>query len=303
MIRQRTILRNISFEGLALHSGKLVSVEICPAEVDQGVVFRRTDLDPPKDIRVTNCKVTGTQLASTISENNIKMSTVEHMVAALAGLGIDNILVKVCGPELPILDGSSAIFVHLLKTAGCREQRGRKKFIEVLKPIKVEEGDKWAMLEPYFGFKLNFTVDFDHPAVNEKNSMVDIDFKNSSFVEDISRARTFGFMSDIGNLLNKNLVVGGGLDNAIVLNDRKIVNKGGLRTDNELAMHKALDAIGDLYLKGFPLLGSYRAYKSGHALNNKLIRELTTDSDSWRYRTFSSLKDAPLAWSRQWSWV
>jgi len=303
LLRQRTVLRKVRFEGIGLHSGKLIRTQICPADADQGVVFRRVDVLPNRDIRLTKCKVAGTQLASTISQNNAEISTVEHMVAALSGLGIDNVLVKVWGEEIPILDGSSAIFVHLLKSAGCREQKKAKKFIQINRTIRVSDGDKWAMLEPYFGFKLNFVVDFSHPAINKNNKRVEVDFEKMSFVNDIARARTFGFLNDIGYLLKNNFARGGGLDNAVVLSETGIVNRDGLRLENELAMHKALDAIGDLYLIGYPMLGHYSAFKSGHNLNNKLIRKLVTDKDSWSFRTFNDLKEAPRAWAKQWSWI
>ncbi len=303
LLRQRTILRSVSFEGIGLHSGELIRTEICPAEPNMGVIFRRVDIVPNRDISLSNCKVTGTQLASTISENNIEISTVEHLVAALSGLGIDNVLVKVSGKEIPILDGSAAIFVYLLKTAGCREQNCAKKFITINRPVKVSDGEKWAMLEPYFGFKLNFVVDFTHPIINKNNRMVNVDFERMSFVKDIARARTFGFLNDIGSLLKNNLARGGGLDNAVVLSKTGILNREGLRSENELAMHKALDAIGDLYLTGYPMLGSYSAFKSGHALNNKLIRKLARESDTWSFRSFDNLRRAPLAWAKQWSWI
>ncbi len=303
LLRQRTILRNVNFEGIGLHSGKLIRTEICPAAPNKGITFRRIDIVPSAEISLSNCKVTGTQLASTISENNIDISTVEHLVAALSGLGIDNVLIKVSGEEIPILDGSAAIFVHLLKSAGCREQDSAKKFITINRTVRVSDGEKWAMLEPYFGFKLNFVVDFTHPIINKNNRMVDVDFERMSFVKDIARARTFGFLNDIGNLLKNNLARGGGLDNAIVLSKTGIINREGLRSDNELAMHKALDAIGDLYLTGYPMLGSYSAFKSGHALNNKLIKKLVRDDDAWSFRSFDNLREAPLAWAKQWSWM
>ena len=303
MLRQRTILRKVCFEGIGLHSGELIRIEICPAEPDTGVTFRRIDIVPNRDISLSNCKVTGTQLASTISENNTEISTVEHLVAALSGLGIDNVLVKVSGKEIPILDGSAAIFVYLLKSAGCREQNSAKKFITINRTVRVSDGEKWAMLEPYFGFKLNFVVDFTHPIINKNNRMVNVDFERMSFVKDIARARTFGFLSDIGSLLKNNLARGGGLDNAVVLSKTGVLNREGLRSENELAMHKALDAIGDLYLTGYPMLGSYSAFKSGHALNNKLIRKLEREDDTWSFRSFDNLRRAPLAWAKQWSWI
>ena len=243
-----------------------------------------------------------TNLASTISEKGVNVSTVEHFVAALSGLGIDNILVELDGPEVPIMDGSSATFVYLLKTAGFKEQSNSKKFFEVLEPVTVSEDDKWARVDPFFGFKLDFIVDFPHPLLDKKNKRALIDFESMIFSEEIARARTFGFITDVDMLRQKNLALGGGLDNAIVMDKSKILNKEGLRLPNELVMHKALDAIGDLYLIGGPILGYYSAYKSGHALNNKLVRTLLSNSALWRTRSFSSLREAPNAWSRQWSW-
>ncbi|OUV03490.1 MAG: UDP-3-O-[3-hydroxymyristoyl] N-acetylglucosamine deacetylase [Betaproteobacteria bacterium TMED82] len=302
MLRQRTIQRKVEASGIGLHSGKLVKLRLLPAGVDQGVVFRRVDLEPRQDVKVKNAEVVSTNLASTISEKGVNVSTVEHFVAALSGLGIDNILVELDGPEVPIMDGSSATFVYLLKTAGFKEQSNSKKFFEVLEPVTVSEDDKWARVDPFFGFKLDFIVDFPHPLLDKKNKRALIDFESMIFSEEIARARTFGFITDVDMLRQKNLALGGGLDNAIVMDKSKILNKEGLRLPNELVMHKALDAIGDLYLIGGPILGYYSAYKSGHALNNKLVRTLLSNSALWRTRSFSSLREAPNAWSRQWSW-
>ncbi len=302
MLRQRTIQRKVEATGLGLHSGKLVKLIISPAEVDRGIIFRRTDLIPTKDINVYNASVTGTNLASTISENEVDISTVEHFIAAVSGLGIDNIMVEVNGSEIPIMDGSASTFVYLLKTAGIKEQTKSKKFIEIINTVRVSNGDKWAKIDPYFGFKLDFVVDFSHPILNKTNRRVLIDFEKTIFSEEIARARTFGFISDVDFLREKNLALGGGLDNAVVLDQYKILNKQGLRQPNELVMHKALDAIGDLFLIGYPILGSYSAFKSGHALNNKLVKNLVRKTNNWRIRSFDSLQDAPEAWSRQWSW-
>ena len=302
MLRQRTIQRKVEASGIGLHSGKLVKLRLLPAGVDQGVVFRRVDLEPRQDVKVKNAEVVSTNLASTISEKGVNVSTVEHFVAALSGVGIDNILVELDGPEVPIMDGSSATFVYLLKTAGFKEQSNSKKFFEVLEPVTVSEDDKWARVDPFFGFKLDFIVDFPHPLLDKKNKRALIDFESMIFSEEIARARTFGFITDVDMLRQKNLALGGGLDNAIVMDKSKILNKEGLRLPNELVMHKALDAIGDLYLIGGPILGYYSAYKSGHALNNKLVRTLLSNSALWRTRSFSSLREAPNAWSRQWSW-
>jgi len=302
VLRQRTLQRKVSAAGIGLHSGKLIWITIKPSEVDTGVTFRRNDLLPVRDIRVSAARVINTNLASTIEERGVSISTVEHLMAALSGLGIDNILVEISGPEIPIMDGSAASFVYLLKSAGIKEQNKSKEFIEIIKPIMVIEGDKWAKLEPFFGFRLNFTIDFSHPVVSDSGQRASIDFETTSFSEEIARARTFGFVNDVETLRKKGLALGGGLDNAIVLDDFKILNKGGLRQSNEFAMHKALDAIGDLHLLGNTILGAYSAFKSGHALNNKLIREIQKEKNSWRIRSFSSLSKAPLAWSKQWAW-
>ena len=302
MLRQRTLQREVTAAGIGLHSGELIWITIKPSEVNTGVTFRRKDLSPIKDVRVSVAKVVSTNLASTIDEDGVSVSTVEHLMAALSGLGIDNVLVEVTGSEIPIMDGSASSFVYLLKSAGIKEQVESKKFVEITKPISVREGDKWAKLEPFFGFKLDFVIDFSHPAVNETGQRVSIDFETTSFSEEIARARTFGFLSDVVALRGKGLALGGGLDNAIVLDDVKILNKGGLRQSNEFVMHKALDAIGDLHLLGNPILGAYSAFKSGHALNNALINQIRREKDFWQIRSFSSLSKAPLAWSKQWAW-
>ncbi len=302
MLRQRTLQREVKAAGIGLHSGKLIWIFLKPSEVNSGVIFKRRDLDPPKEISVKSAKVTNTHLASTISENDVKISTVEHLLAAISGLGIDNVLVELTGDEVPIMDGSASSFVYLLKSAGIKDQAEPKKFIELTKKVEVSDGDKWARLEPYFGFKLNFIIDFSHPAVDDTGQSVTVDFELTSFTDEIARARTFGFVKDVDEMREKGLALGGGLDNAIVLDDNKILNKSGLRQPNEFVMHKALYAIGDLHLIGKPILASYSAFKSGHSLNNKLIRTMQDNKDCWRIRSFESLSDAPIAWSRQWSW-
>lgn len=281
----------------------LVNLCLKPAPENHGIVFRRTDLNPPRDIQSRAGAVGDTRMASTLSEGDAKVATVEHLMSALSGLGIDNALIEVDAAEIPIMDGSAAAFVYLLRSAGVNEQRVPKKFVEVLKPIEVRDGEKWARLDPFFGFRLQFTIDFDHPAVNETGQEVSIDFANTSFVDDIARARTFGFMSDVDMLRSKGLALGGGLDNAIVMDEVRVLNEGALRQPDEFAMHKALDAIGDLYLLGNPLLASYRAFKSGHALNNQLLRSLMNTQGAWRETTFEDLEHAPVAWARQWSWI
>lgn len=281
----------------------LVNLCLKPAPENHGIVFRRTDLNPPRDIQSRAGAVGDTRMASTLSEGDAKVATVEHLMSALSGLGIDNAVIEVDAAEIPIMDGSAAAFVYLLRSAGVNEQRVPKKFVEVLKPIEVRDGEKWARLDPFFGFRLQFTIDFDHPAVNETGQEVSIDFANTSFVDDIARARTFGFMSDVDMLRSKGLALGGGLDNAIVMDEVRVLNEGALRQPDEFAMHKALDAIGDLYLLGNPLLASYTAFKSGHALNNQLLRSLMDTQGASRETTFEDLEHAPIAWARQWSWI
>ena len=302
MLKQRTLRNSIKAVGIGLHTGKNINMELIPSDVNTGINFIRTDVDENLIIPAIAENVGDTSLSTALVKDDVKISTIEHLLSAIAGLGVDNCLVKVDGPEVPIMDGSASSFVYLLKSAGINEQVESKKFVEITKPIKVTEGDKWAKLEPFFGFKLNFVIDFSHPAVNETGQRVSIDFETTSFSEEIARARTFGFLSDVVALRGKGLALGGGLDNAIVLDDVKILNKGGLRQSNEFVMHKALDAIGDLHLLGNPILGAYSAFKSGHALNNALINQIRKEKDFWQIRSFSSLSKAPLAWSKQWAW-
>lgn len=302
MLRQRTLAGPVTAEGLGLHSGARVRLRLCPGGVDTGIVFCRSDLPEPNTITSRAAAVGDTRMASTVSEGTVRVATVEHLMSALSGLGVDNCRVEVDAAEIPIMDGSAASFVYLVKSAGLVEQPAPKRFVEVLRPIEVRDGDKWARLDPYMGFRLTFRIDFQHPAVDQTEQEVTVDFAEHSFHEEIARARTFGFVKDVDFLRSRGLALGGALDNAIVLDDSRILNKGGLRQDDEFAMHKALDAIGDLYLLGRPLLASYSAHKSGHGLNNVLLRALLEQEDAWRERTFDSLADAPSAWARQWSW-
>ncbi|MEY3970291.1 MAG: hypothetical protein RL617_1304 [Pseudomonadota bacterium] len=303
MLRQRTLQSPVTAEGIGLHSGQRVRLGLFPSPPDSGIVFRRIDLPAPNEITSQAAAVGDTRMASTLAAGDVKVSTVEHLMSALSGLGVDNLLVEVDAAEIPIMDGSAASFVHLVRSAGLKEQDRPKRFVEVLEPIEVRDGDKWARLEPYFGFRLDFTIDFKHPAVDQTGQEVRVDFEGTSFVEEIARARTFGFVRDVEYLRSKGLALGGSLENAIVLDDHRILNKGGLRQPNEFAMHKALDAIGDLYLLGRPLMAAYRAFKSGHALNNQLLRALVERPNAWRERSFENLSQAPAAWSRQWSWA
>jgi UDP-3-O-[3-hydroxymyristoyl] N-acetylglucosamine deacetylase len=303
MLRQRTLLSEVQAEGLGLHSGQRVRLGLKPAPADHGIVFRRTDLPVPNEVRADAAAVGDTQMASTVSEGPVKISTVEHLMSALSGLGIDNLLIEVSAPEIPIMDGSAASFVHLVRSAGVQEQSAPKRFVEVTAPIEVREGDKWARLEPYFGFRLDFTIDFQHPAIDQTGQEVHIDFAQTDFQSVIARARTFGFMRDVDFLRSRGLALGGSMDNAIVLDETRVLNPEGLRRPDEFAMHKALDAIGDLYLLGRPLMARYSAYKSGHGLNNQLLRALLAQPSHWQERAFDELSDAPLAWARQWSWA
>ncbi|MEY4014491.1 MAG: UDP-3-O-[3-hydroxymyristoyl] N-acetylglucosamine deacetylase [Pseudomonadota bacterium] len=303
MLRQRTLLSEVQAEGLGLHSGQRVRLGLRPAPADHGIVFRRTDLPAPNEVRADAAAVGDTQMASTVSEGAVKVSTVEHLMSALSGLGIDNLLIEVSAPEIPIMDGSAASFVHLIRSAGVQEQSAPKRFVEVTAPIEVRDGDKWARLEPYFGFRLDFTIDFQHPAIDQTGQEVHIDFAQTDFQSVIARARTFGFMRDVDFLRARGLALGGSMDNAIVLDETRVLNPEGLRRPDEFAMHKALDAIGDLYLLGRPLMARYSAYKSGHGLNNQLLRALISKPEHWQERAFDELSEAPLAWARQWSWA
>lgn len=303
MLRQRTLRSLVQAEGLGLHSGQRVRLGLRPAPADHGIVFRRTDLPEPNEVRADAAAVGDTQMASTVSEGAVKISTVEHLMSALSGLGIDNLVVEVDAPEIPIMDGSAASFVHLARSAGVQEQAAPKRFVEVLETIEVREGDKWARLEPYFGFRLDFTIDFQHPAIDRTGQEVHIDFAETDFQSVIARARTFGFMRDVDFLRSRGLALGGSMDNAIVLDETRVLNPEGLRRPDEFAMHKALDAIGDLYLLGRPLMARYSAFKSGHSLNNRLLRTLMGHPSAWRSRDFDQLDAAPQAWSRQWSWA
>ena len=303
MLRQRTLKSPVRVQGIGLHSGEPVRLGLLPAPADHGVVFRRSDLAPPNEIASRAASVGDTRMASTLALGEVLIATVEHLMSALSGMGIDNLVVEVDAAEIPIMDGSAATFVHLIRSSGVEEQTQPKRFLEVLRPVEVHDGDKWARLEPYFGFRLYFTIDFRHPVVDQTGQEVSVDFEKNTFAQEIARARTFGFARDVDQLRASGLALGGSLDNAIVMDDHRILNPGGLRQPNEFAMHKALDAIGDLYLLGQPLMAAYRAFKSGHALNNQLLRALLSQTDAWRERSFEDLADAPPAWSRQWSWA
>ncbi|CAN5701873.1 UDP-3-O-acyl-N-acetylglucosamine deacetylase [soil metagenome] len=283
--------------GVGLHSGQRVELTLRPAAPDSGIVFRRVDLPEPVDIAMTADAVTDTRLASTVSNGGAKVQTIEHLMSACAGLGIDNLVIDITADEVPILDGSASSFVFLLQSAGIELQNAPRRFIKVIRPVEVREGEganvKWARLEPFHGFKLSFEIDFDHRVVDSTGQRVEFDLGSGSYSRDIARARTFGFTKEVEYMRSKGLALGGGLDNAIVMDDTKVLNAGGLRYDDEFVKHKILDAMGDLYVVGRPLLASYSAFRSGHAMNNKLLRELMAHPESFEIVTFDDEKRAP----------
>jgi UDP-3-O-[3-hydroxymyristoyl] N-acetylglucosamine deacetylase len=295
MIKQRTLKNTIRATGVGLHSGDKVYLTLHPAEPNAGISFRRVDLDEPVTINATPENVGETMLSTTLVKEGVKVSTVEHLLSALAGLGIDNAVVDVSAAEVPIMDGSAGPFVFLLQSAGVVEQDAPKRYIRIKKQIRVEEDDKWAAFEPFDGFKVTFSIDFDHPAFPGHLKTSVMDFSSTTFVKEVSRARTFGFMKDIEFLRENNLALGGSLDNAIVVDDDKILNEDGLRYADEFVKHKILDAIGDLYLLGHSLIGEYKGFKSGHALNNKLLLSLLDNPDAWEKISFDNDEDAPIA--------
>ncbi|GAB3310646.1 UDP-3-O-acyl-N-acetylglucosamine deacetylase [Haliea atlantica] len=297
MIRQRTLRNAIQATGIGLHTGDKVYLNLCPAPVNTGIVFRRTDLDPVVEIPARAENVVETTLSTTLCANGEKVSTVEHLMAAMAGLGIDNAYVDVSASEVPIMDGSAGPFVFLIQSAGIEEQAVAKKFIRIKRPLVVEDGDKRASFLPFDGFKVSFTIDFDHPVFRDRSPHAEIDFSTSSFVKQVSRARTFGFMHEIEYLRSRGLARGGSVDNAIVVDEYRILNQDGLRYDDEFVRHKILDAIGDLYLMGYSLIGEFRAYKSGHALNNAVVRSLIAQPDSWEMVTFEDEASAPISYA------
>ncbi len=297
MIAQRTLKTLTKAVGVGLHSGQRVELTLRPAPPDTGIVFRRVDLAEPVEIPVTATSVTDTRLASTISHGKAKVHTIEHVMSACAGLGIDNLVIDITAEEVPILDGSAASFVYLLQSAGSVAQDAPRRFIRVLKAVEVREGEgrslKWARLEPYHGFKLSFQIEFDHPAVSATGQAVEFDLGSGQYSREIARARTFGFTRDVEMMRSHGLALGGGLDNAIVLDDYKVLNADGLRYQDEFAKHKILDAMGDLYIVGKPLLAAYSAYRSGHAMNNQLLRALLAQPDSYEIVSFDKDSQAP----------
>src|SRR5690348_11074456 len=296
MLGQRTLRNSIRATGVGLHTGTKVMMTVKPAPADQGILFRRIDLPQPIDIPARAENVGETTLGTTLVSNGARVSTVEHLLSAFAGLGIDNACVELTAAEVPIMDGSAGPFVFLLQAAGIEEQSAAKRFIRIKKPIEVRDGDKWARFEPFEGFKVNFEIEFDHPIFKRRLQHASMDFSTTSFLKEISRARTFGFMRDLETLRAHNLALGGTLDNAIVLDDVGVMNEDGLRYEDEFVKHKILDAIGDLYLLGHSLIGEFSGHKSGHALNNRLLRTLLADAASWEEVVFESYADAPISY-------
>ena len=297
MLRQRTLKTAIRATGVGLHTGEKVYMTLRPAAENTGIVFRRVDLDQPVDIPADPRLVGDTMLGTTLVKDGVKVATVEHLMSALAGLGIDNVHVDLSAPEVPIMDGSAGPFVFLLQSAGIEEQHAAKKFIRINRSIRVEDGDKWAELNPFNGFKVNFEVYFNHPVFNKISQQASIDFSSTSFLKEVSRARTFCFLRDVEALRERNLTLGGSMDNAIVLDDYRILNEDGLRYSNEFVIHKILDAIGDMYLLGRTLIGEFRAYKSGHELNNKLLRALLDAESAWDEVTFADPQKSPISYA------
>ena len=298
MIKQRTVRNIIRAKGVGLHTGQDVYLTLSPAPIDSGIIFRRVDLDPVIEIPAKAENVGETNMSSTIMKDGVKVSTVEHLLSAMAGLGIDNAYVDLSAPEVPIMDGSSGHFVFLLQSAGIHEQEAAKKFIRVKKKVSVVSEDKEASFAPFEGFKISFTIEFDHPVFKERPTQASVDFSSTSFVREVSRARTFGFMRQMDELRENNLALGVSLDNVIAVGDDHIVNEDGFRSNDEFVKHKMLDAIGDLYLLGYSLIGEYVGHKSGHELNNKLLRALLADPEAWELVTFDDVNNAPISYSQ-----
>lgn len=295
MVKQRTIKNVIRATGVGLHTGKKIYLTLRSAPANAGIIFRRIDLDEPVEIEAKPDNVGDTMLSTSLLKGDIKISTVEHLLSALAGFGIDNAYVDLSSDEVPIMDGSAGPFVFLIQSAGVEEQNAPKRLMRIKEKIIVKDGDKWAMLEPFEGFKVGFTIEFDHPMFHDGNCRAEIDFSTTSYVKEVSRARTFGFMRDVELLRENNLALGGSLNNAVVVDDYKILNEDGLRYEDECVKHKILDAIGDLYLLGHSLIGSFTGFKSGHALNNRLLRELLSRGSAWELVDFKDEADLPIS--------
>ena len=298
MIKQRTLKNAIRATGVGLHTGEKIYLTLRPAPLNSGIVFRRVDLPEPIEIKADPLHVTDTRMSTTLEQDGARISTVEHLMAAFAGLGIDNAIVDVTAAEVPIMDGSAGPFVFLLQSAGIEEQSAAKQFIRINKPVRIEDGDKWVSLEPWDGFKVSFSIDFDHPSLRKSTQTACVDFSTTSFVKEVSRARTFGFMRDLEMLRAAGLARGGGMDNAIVMDNFRVLNEDGLRYEDEFVKHKVLDAIGDLYLLGHPLIGSFSAHKSGHALNNKILRTLLQDQSAWELVSYDETDKAAISFMR-----
>lgn len=293
MLKQRTLKSLIRATGVGLHSGAKVTLVLRPAAPDTGIVFRRVDLPEPIELKADPLMVGDTRMASCLEVGGAKIGTIEHLMSALAGLGIDNLYIDVDAAELPIMDGSAAPFVFLLQSAGIEEQKAAKRFLRVKKSVEVKDGDKWARLDPYDGYRLSFSIDFKHPAVARTGAQVSIDFADNSYVREVARARTFGFTQDVEFMRDQGLALGGSLENAIVMDEYRVLNADGLRFADEFAKHKLLDAIGDLYIVGHPLLAAFSAHKSGHALNNQLLRALLADASAWEFVSYERAEEAP----------
>lgn len=296
MIKQRTLKTSIRTTGVGLHTGDKIHLTLLPAPVDSGIVFRRVDLTPPVEIKATATNVGETTLSTCLIKDGVRVSTVEHLMSAMAGMGIDNAIVELTGPEIPIMDGSAGPFVFLIQSAGVQEQNAPKKFVRIKKEVTLRDGDKYATFAPFDGFKVSFSIEFDHPVFRDRRPQTELDFSSSSFVKDISRARTFGFMHEIEYLRSKGLARGGSMDNAIVVDQYRILNEEGLRFEDEFVKHKVLDAIGDLYMLGNSLICEYKAHKSGHSLNNRALRLLLEQPDAWEVVTYEEGQTAPITY-------
>ncbi len=293
MVKQRTLKSSVSVTGVGLHSGEKVTLSLRPGPINSGVMFRRVDVKPVEEIFARAHLVHDTRLSTCMEQNGVRIATIEHLMSALAGLGIDNVVVEMDGAEVPIMDGSAGTFIFLLQSAGIVEQSAPKKFIRIKKTVEVKQGDKWVKFEPYHGYKLTFTINFAHPVFANTKQHVTLDLDEHAYVRDISRARTFGFMQDVEYMRSQGLALGGSLDNAIVMDEYHVLNADGLRFEDEFVKHKVLDAIGDLYLLGHPIIGAFSGFKSGHALNNALLRELLADDQAWEFVTYDNVADAP----------
>lgn len=293
MVKQRTLKSSVSVTGVGLHSGQKVMLGLRPAPANTGIVFRRVDVRPVEEIRASAGLVHDTRLSTCMEQNGVRVATVEHLMSAFAGLGIDNAYVDLDSAEVPIMDGSAGTFIFLLQSAGIVEQSAAKKFIRVKKRIEVQHGEKWVRFDPHHGYRLTFTINFAHPVFANTRQHITLDLGEASYVRDISRARTFGFMQDVEAMRAQGLALGGSLDNAIVMDEYRVLNADGLRFEDEFVKHKVLDAIGDLYMLGYPLIGAFSGYKSGHALNNALVRALLADESAWEFVTFDNEDEAP----------